>query len=1208
MLNKYFFECIVSRASACNAYRHLLLCLGMLSFELSVGQDLSPSIATPTAYSFLKFTETPVDLYSGLPDVTIPLYTVRDGSITLPIALRNHASGIKVEEQSSWVGLAWNLNVGGVITHTANGRYDLFGTTSSPRPADYLPLFGDVPPSTYGLEYFGQPSTKAPNEFETYANGRDGWYAPDIYSFNFAGYSGKFIIDMNDRSIRLVEKNANLAISHYPETNPVLHAQLNGWQIIDPNGIIYRFEEVENVDNVNDAGIPVSVNYYMTKIIYTDGSVVNFEYSHETNIAYNLFPYSANLNYLEYDVNRPDDNYTSPFLQFSMVENESFANRGRYQPHVLKKITMPNTVIDFYRSSRLDIQNEFKLDRIKISDKADVNVFREIKFYYSYFESSVLGESLYTGQTADELSKRLKLDSVSALGDPVYAFQYYEDYLLPKKSSASRDHWGYSNGKDNDGLIPNLSFFKNSELQRMAGAVSIPDWLKKKRSNDRGADPAYMKSATIKRIIYPTGGSTTFDFESNSFSNFQIPEAGYSQVIESYNIESSRNGAATSPGTPVIFTPETVAGSTHFTLNVLITAEKGYVPTHLNPPTPADIKTARFNSLDNAAVYLIKYVKATGSFIGVEKTWTFADENFYYGFDGIPGSTTLKIEDEVILSRDYKYGLSVGLSYAYPTSDTYANAMHLDAKLYNTVYAPFDGTKSIGGGLRIKQITHDPGLGNPVVKEFEYESGGVSYGKLPLPPNYLEKRRLYAPFGGCNFQLVGINPPNLYNYDPDTHQYTPIIIEARKFCEWRDADHDGFDDASGQPLEEIPGCAENPDCFPFCQPIPFYLWTLVGTSNISSTFSGHGGNVGYDRVIEYNGPKASHEGYTVHYFRNTELNFAYKRVPTVPKLDNGLLEKREIFNQAGTIVASEQHEYEVDQAPPYWGIYVYDDYVGPLNLQCARGIYMDNFDNRFSATYYNIKSEQWRRKSSVFKSFAAQTLITSEQLTYNTRGQCTQTTRYLGDFQTVPFQEFERSTSQYPHDLAGTVSIAAAMVAANFLEVELRKGMFRGATQIKRLEFDFNQESISYSGGSRLSFYPSVIRDYNQDMMTFRQTNATFEKGRIIELTKPDGVVQSFVWDYSKGTLQVKAINIPRTTLLSNYTTCSGSESCLRSAVGGKVQLTFYTHKTLHGITHVSDVNGIITQYTYDNQGRLKYIRDHHDDLVQYFNYHFITK
>jgi hypothetical protein len=70
------------------------------------------------------------------------LYDISVGSIRLPIALKYHASGIKVGDVASSVGLGWALEAGGRISRSTVGRDDeLEYLTTGPRNYPNQPLF-----------------------------------------------------------------------------------------------------------------------------------------------------------------------------------------------------------------------------------------------------------------------------------------------------------------------------------------------------------------------------------------------------------------------------------------------------------------------------------------------------------------------------------------------------------------------------------------------------------------------------------------------------------------------------------------------------------------------------------------------------------------------------------------------------------------------------------------------------------------------------------------------------------------------------------------------------------------------------------------------------------------------------------------------------------------------------------------------------------
>ena len=82
------------------------------------------NVSSPNAASLGKYGDFPVSYNTGLPQISIPIYTVNEGTLSLPISISYHAGGIKVMEASSFVGAGWALNAGGVITRSVVGAPD----------------------------------------------------------------------------------------------------------------------------------------------------------------------------------------------------------------------------------------------------------------------------------------------------------------------------------------------------------------------------------------------------------------------------------------------------------------------------------------------------------------------------------------------------------------------------------------------------------------------------------------------------------------------------------------------------------------------------------------------------------------------------------------------------------------------------------------------------------------------------------------------------------------------------------------------------------------------------------------------------------------------------------------------------------------------------------------------------------------------------
>lgn len=217
----------------------------------------------PNAASLGKYGDIPVSYYTGVPNISIPIHTLEEGNLTLPISLSYHSSGVKVGEMSSWVGLGWSLQAGGMITRTTQGLRD-------ETPAGYYNK-GDelVNPTNYA-------STSAYSVGEVIRGSVDS--EPDIFHFNFAGYSGKFAFDGDKTPYFIPKQNLKLEVL---ENDP-----FDGFVIITPDGTRYIFGEHNNISlrettEVNGYGANVS-SWYLVKIESADQNyAIDFEYEAE---------------------------------------------------------------------------------------------------------------------------------------------------------------------------------------------------------------------------------------------------------------------------------------------------------------------------------------------------------------------------------------------------------------------------------------------------------------------------------------------------------------------------------------------------------------------------------------------------------------------------------------------------------------------------------------------------------------------------------------------------------------------------------------------------------------------------------------------------------------------------------------------------------------------------------------------------------------
>ncbi|MDI9363579.1 MAG: YD repeat-containing protein [Flavobacterium sp.] len=493
-------------------------------------------IASPNAASLGKYIDVPVSYHTGVPNITVPICLIKSGPIQLPINMSYHASGLKVEENDSWVGAGWTLNAGGCITRTVKSKPDERQTASLQQNYGHYSDWG------YASIFDKDWSSSIPT----------GDYEPDLFTFNFNGFSGNFWFN-DDRTVMMAqEQDLKIECSY---TSGIWNNSPGAWAglgrciesfiITTEDGTKYYFgisangnassnycDPIEVVSPFNnDIGSSYSQvisSWFLNKIVSPDGNFsLNFYYIREKYSFYNYSSFSSNLT-----------NFSSNLTSFSSDPINGASNnlsiskltKNLIAGVQLSRISAANEIIDFIPgpvrqdlsrwASGIDInmtdninQSSTALGSINISD-ATGNGIKKFNFAYDYFVDNTTSQSPnLIGTMLQYDKKRLKLLSIQeqsfdgATTNPPYTFGYFNE-PVPRKLSFSKDHWGYNNGiTTNVILIPQVS--DNNGLINLGSGIPF--------ANRETSWPA-MRAGTLNTIIYPTGGSTRFDFEPNYFT------------------------------------------------------------------------------------------------------------------------------------------------------------------------------------------------------------------------------------------------------------------------------------------------------------------------------------------------------------------------------------------------------------------------------------------------------------------------------------------------------------------------------------------------------------------------------------------------------------------------------------------------------------------------------------------------------------------
>jgi hypothetical protein len=508
---------------------------------------------SPTAFQFLKYDEMPVSEYTGVPDISIPLYQIEEDGVKVPVTLTYHAGGIRVSQEASWAGLGWDMNFGSIVQEI-NDIDDYSPYTNivklrpdykwSPYPT-YFPTRYTIPNclNTTGNGW-SNPYPITPFEGKSsYMIATANWIPlngnfnnqllgesvlsattydsePDIFTANFFGHSIKFMRDFNSGNIIILNKKG------YKVTRTG-----DSFIIGTPSGDDFYFEIKSSViANTESNGgqmtgsftnyDPSSAIWMLTKIITSNKKQVLFNYSQSLTV--NNYPsYSEKLNIY---ANPHSENHN---IHYSVLPNvEGFSNllingtlpfktyyHSTEKRYFINSIIFPEGQINFSLSDRNDLTGGKKIDAVQIASAGQL--IKSYSFNYSYFDASSVGGNTsappYNAAVFGNMPNlRLKLLSLQDNSGAVYNFNY-NPTQLPSKISYAQDFWGYYNGRlTNTSLIPNPARLKIPGLGD--------------NGNNNSSNLAYAQAGILTSIQYPTGGKTSFEYELNQFDNYWAPD------------------------------------------------------------------------------------------------------------------------------------------------------------------------------------------------------------------------------------------------------------------------------------------------------------------------------------------------------------------------------------------------------------------------------------------------------------------------------------------------------------------------------------------------------------------------------------------------------------------------------------------------------------------------------------------------------------
>lgn len=549
----------------------------LLCSQFVVAQVPEPmkNITTPNVATLGTYGDTPVDMFTGQPNITVPLYDIVDGNMKIPMYLGYNLSEVKPNKHPSWVSMGWNLSCGGQITRTVRGCMDEKQCTNGYAPGFYAHHRKIKEITSLSALFAHQDYYQHSIEVDGYE------LSADEFSFNFCGYSGRFYLDgdgewtvVSDDDIKVVfnEKDGfistgqlrkEILTSSWPNKQ-YCNRYFNKFTLITPDGTRYTFGGQYATEysipyyNQNNSDL-VPTTWLLSKVENTEGKVINLEYEAGTPV--------CDLKYTPWE-----------YFKFNIVcRGDNSGSEVGYNglsgfllfPVYLHKVTTTFVTVNFYARQE---SGEAKLNDLFLVSANNtrntfspyVNVVEEIARFDIFFNnvSSNVLNTYRKNLSKAMIWKRLYAIEIShnredTIGNRTYYFDY-SGGLVPGShaplsliSERKGNYREYSEWVHGGGMAFQVYRFPDYPADytpkeyhfeynfsdrlpepmyavedhwgywnggRMKFSETAENLITRKSPNS-----GFAKAETLKTIVYPTGGKSEFSYEQNTYSKKVAP-------------------------------------------------------------------------------------------------------------------------------------------------------------------------------------------------------------------------------------------------------------------------------------------------------------------------------------------------------------------------------------------------------------------------------------------------------------------------------------------------------------------------------------------------------------------------------------------------------------------------------------------------------------------------------------------------------------
>ena len=567
------------------SYRLRLLLMEFLvlgTYSLVYGQpQFVPNIPTPTVASLGTFGEIPVGHFTGIPQVHIPLHTIKTGNYELPVSVDYHLANVKPSTQCGNLGQGWSLMAGGYISRTVRGVYD-----ERSDHYGYYENYSNMADMTHSefvdhtVNHLYGDNPQAGNCYELCA---------DEFSFSFCGYSGTFYLNesggwtvASDDDIK-VEFSSSTGFTNLSSLSSRINYSnwgnrydnnrfFNKFTLITPDGCRYEFGGVSATDycisyyqrNTSDL---IPTTWKLSKITTPEGRSIEFTYVSAPLQCDVRYVPSQHYSYgLSQDMGcntwmTPIENgtiqngqrgYTGFLLfgtQLSMIETETetvtfhYFTDCHYGPNLVGRQALYWNQPGYVRENLLSAFQGDPMDQFDVflnshitSENDMLDVLGNDILSYISIEKSLNQESIHFDYT---FNNRRKLSRIA----------FREGAYYPPSYNPDINHGYYIPPVENVDSLPEYRF-KYDQVTMPAHYVlnGVDSWGFYNGTNQtisswpsfqvRLPSLYYTKAETLREITFPSGCRTQFQYELNDYRKSVNPDCS----LKSHSVSKTSGG------------------------------------------------------------------------------------------------------------------------------------------------------------------------------------------------------------------------------------------------------------------------------------------------------------------------------------------------------------------------------------------------------------------------------------------------------------------------------------------------------------------------------------------------------------------------------------------------------------------------------------------------------------------------------------------